>query len=78
MSEKRFVNTVLEDYVSTLTSQISAGNRLKDAVNDLLSQREDLALDKSHKVNIDEWDILDQSYIYIKLRNAFTEIEKNH
>lgn len=73
MSGTSFVNTVLEEYFTTLSEQISAAGRLKDAVDDLLERRDEAT--KCGKGNMDEWDVLDQSYICIKLRNAFSEID---
>eukprot|EP00794_Sanderia_malayensis_P018899 gene18899-20801_t len=73
MSDKKFVNAALDRYFTTLTSQISAGDELKSAVNDLLARKE--SPDAQKPGNLDEWDDLDQSYISIKLQNAFSEIE---
>lgn len=73
MSETASVNTAIQEYFATLSEQISAASRLKDAVNDLLEKRDEAT--KSGKGNLDEWDVLDQSYICIKLRNAFSEID---
>ncbi|XP_065065333.1 uncharacterized protein LOC135691407 [Rhopilema esculentum] len=73
MSDTRLVNTALQEYFLSLSGQIAAANRLKDAVTELLEERDEAA--KSGKGNLDEWDVLDQSYICIKLRNAFAEID---
>lgn len=76
MSDKKSVNIALERYFATLTSQISAGDQLKNAVNDLLAKKENPEFQNTGNANkIDEWDVLDQSYISIKLQNAFSEIE---
>lgn len=73
MSDTRVVNTALQEYFKTLSEQISAARHLKDAVTEVLERRDEAT--KSGKGNLDEWDVLDQSYICIKLRNAFAEID---
>ncbi len=72
MSGKNSVNTALEDFLAYVASQISAGNNLKNAVNDLLVRKDTPAFGDA---GIEEWDVLDQSYINIKLQNALKEIE---
>ena len=73
MSDTSTVNTAIQEYFTTLSEQISAASRLKDAVNDLLEKCDEAT--KAGKESLDEWDVLDQSYICIKLRNAFSEID---
>ena len=73
MSDTSILDTTLQDYFTTLSEQISAASRLKDVVNELLGKCDEAT--KAGKGSLDEWDVLDQSYICIKLRNAFTEID---
>ena len=73
MSDTSIVNTTLQEYFATLSEQISAASRLKDVVDDLLGKCDEAT--RAGKDNLDEWDVLDQSYICIKLRNAFAEID---
>ena len=73
MSDASIVNTALQEYFATLSEQISAARRLKDAVYDMLEKCDEAT--KAGKGSLDEWDVLDQSYICIKLRNAFAEID---
>ena len=73
MSETSILDTALQDYFTTLSEQISAASRLKDVVNELLGKCDEAT--KAGKGSLDEWDVLDQSYICIKLRNAFAEID---